>query len=122
MKVGLQLPYYTYPGGPPTLAATFARIVREAEAAGFASLWVMDHYFTLDVEGPPDLEMLECYSTRGWGSLSPRSAPGLHAWRKPSNWPTRCGGVIKAPIPAHTSRPPDQSTSPRPSNSPIRRS
>ena len=72
MKLGLQIPYFTYPGGPAALGATFARIVQEAEAAGFASLWVMDHYFQLDGWGPPDLEMLECYTTLGYAAALTR--------------------------------------------------
>ncbi len=72
MKLGLQIPYFTYPGGPAALGATFARIVQEAEAAGFASLWVMDHYFQLDGWGPPDLELLECYTTLGYAAALTR--------------------------------------------------
>src|SRR5690348_8351428 len=72
MKLGLQIPYFTYPGGPAALGATFARIVQEAEAAGFASLWVMDHYFQLDGWGSPDLAMLECYTTLGYAAAVTR--------------------------------------------------
>ena len=68
MKIGLQIPYYTYPGGPARLAETFARIVQDAEAAGFASIWVMDHYFQLDGWGPPDIEMVECYSALAYAA------------------------------------------------------
>src|SRR4051812_50065825 len=68
MKLGLQIPYYTYPGGPERLAATFGRIVQEAEAAGFYSVWVMDHYFQLDGWGPKDLEMLEAYSALSYAA------------------------------------------------------
>ena len=63
MKLGLQIPYFTYPGGPEALADNFARIVKEAEAAGFYSLWVMDHFFQLHGWGPPEYEMMEGYST-----------------------------------------------------------
>jgi len=53
MKLGLQIPYYTYPGGAPHIRETFARIVRAAEAAGFDSLWVMDHYRTASAKATP---------------------------------------------------------------------
>jgi len=45
MKIGLQIPSFTWPGGPSQIAPTLARIGRAAEEAGFASLWVMDHFF-----------------------------------------------------------------------------
>jgi F420-dependent oxidoreductase-like protein len=61
MKVGLQIPYYTYPGASGGIRETFGRIAREADAAGFYSLWVMDHYFQLSGLGPKEDEMLECY-------------------------------------------------------------
>ncbi|MDQ3930225.1 MAG: LLM class F420-dependent oxidoreductase [Chloroflexota bacterium] len=63
MKLGLQIPYYTYPGEGNRIANTFARIVQEAEAAGFYSVWVMDHFFQIESVGPKELEMLEAYST-----------------------------------------------------------
>src|SRR5690349_24612046 len=72
MKIGLQIPYFTYPGGPARLAETFGRIAQDAEAAGFHSLWVMDHYFQLDGWGPKDLEMLECYTTLGYAAALTR--------------------------------------------------
>jgi F420-dependent oxidoreductase-like protein len=68
MKIGLQIPYYTYPGGPAAIAATFGRIVREAEAAGFDSVWVMDHFFQIGGWGPPEREMLEAYSALAYAA------------------------------------------------------
>jgi F420-dependent oxidoreductase-like protein len=62
MKIGLQIPYYTYPGGPASIRETFGRIVQEAEASGFHSVWVMDHFFQISGWGPKELEMLEAYS------------------------------------------------------------
>jgi F420-dependent oxidoreductase-like protein len=69
MKISLQVPNFTYPGGPSQLAANLAEIARAADAAGFYSLWVMDHFFQIGSSerrgglGPPEDEMLECYST-----------------------------------------------------------
>jgi F420-dependent oxidoreductase-like protein len=39
-----------------------AEIARTAEDAGFASLWVMDHFFQIGMVGPPEDPMLEGYS------------------------------------------------------------
>jgi F420-dependent oxidoreductase-like protein len=63
MKIGLQVPNFTWPGGPSKISGTLADIARTADDAGFASLWVMDHFFQIGVIGPPENEMLESYST-----------------------------------------------------------
>ena len=63
MKIGLQLPSFTWPGGPSQIGPYLARIGPAAEAAGFASLWVMDHFFQIDMVGKYDEPMLEGYST-----------------------------------------------------------
>jgi F420-dependent oxidoreductase-like protein len=69
MKIGLQIPNFTYPGGPSQLAAKLADMARAADEAGFYSLWVMDHFFQIGGSerrggiGPPEDEMLESYST-----------------------------------------------------------
>ncbi|HEU0028843.1 MAG TPA: LLM class F420-dependent oxidoreductase [Ktedonobacterales bacterium] len=62
MRVGLQVPNFTYPGGPADLGARFGAIAQEAERAGFYSLWVMDHFFQIRTQGPPENEMLESWS------------------------------------------------------------
>jgi F420-dependent oxidoreductase-like protein len=62
MKVGLQVPYFTWPGGPAALGETFAGVAKRAEDAGFASFWVMDHFFQLPGLGAIDTDMLEGYS------------------------------------------------------------
>jgi F420-dependent oxidoreductase-like protein len=68
MKLGLQIPYFTYPGGPAHLGATFGRIAQDAEAAGFASFWVMDHWWQLGGWGPRNIEMLEAYSALSYAA------------------------------------------------------
>jgi F420-dependent oxidoreductase-like protein len=65
MLVGLQVPNFTWPGGPDRLGQTFGVIAERAERAGFASLWVMDHFFQIGSIGPPEHEMLE-----GWSALA----------------------------------------------------
>ena len=62
MRLGLQVPDFTWPGSPEALGQTFARIARSADASGMASLWVMDHFFQIEMVGPPEHEMLEGYS------------------------------------------------------------
>jgi F420-dependent oxidoreductase-like protein len=62
MRLGLQVPDFTWPGSPASLGPTFGRIARAAEAGGMASLWVMDHFFQIEMIGPPEHEMLEGYS------------------------------------------------------------
>ena len=66
MKLGLQIPYFTWPGGPPELGARLAEVVRTADDVGFSSIWVMDHFFQLQGLGPVELDMLEAYTTLGF--------------------------------------------------------
>jgi len=69
MKAGLQIPNFTYPGGPAQLGSKLAEIARTADDCGFASLWVMDHFFQIGDAarsrglGPAEDDMLEAYST-----------------------------------------------------------
>jgi F420-dependent oxidoreductase-like protein len=62
MRIGLQVPSFTWPGGPAEIGARLAQIGRTADDAGFYSLWVMDHFFQIGVVGPPEHPMLEGYS------------------------------------------------------------
>jgi F420-dependent oxidoreductase-like protein len=66
MKIGLQIPNFTWPGGPAKIASTLAAIARGAEDAGFYSVWLMDHFFQISMMGPPDLDMLEGYNGLGY--------------------------------------------------------
>ena len=66
MKIGLQIPDFTWPGGPPRLGADLATVARTADDAGFEFLAVMDHFFQIGVIGPPEREMLEAYTTLGY--------------------------------------------------------
>jgi F420-dependent oxidoreductase-like protein len=66
MKVGLQIPNFTWPGGPAELASTLGRIARTAEDAGFDSVWVMDHFFQIPFVGAAEMEMMESYTTLGY--------------------------------------------------------
>jgi F420-dependent oxidoreductase-like protein len=63
MKIGLQIPKFTWPGGDAAIGGKLAEIGRAAEAAGFASIWVMDHFFQLEpMLGQADEPMLESIS------------------------------------------------------------
>jgi F420-dependent oxidoreductase-like protein len=62
MKIGLQIPSFSWPGGPAALAGKLAEIARTAEDAGFASVWVMDHFFQIPMVGKAESEMLEGYA------------------------------------------------------------
>ena len=66
MKLGLQIPFFTWPGGPPALGGNLGEIARAAEGAGYDSIWVMDHFFQIPMVGPAEAEMLEAYTTLGY--------------------------------------------------------
>lgn len=72
MKIGLQIPNFTWPSGPGKIHSTLAEIAAAADEAGFASIWVMDHFFQIGgVDrraglGPAEDEMLEAYTTLGY--------------------------------------------------------
>ncbi|MFL5626635.1 MAG: LLM class F420-dependent oxidoreductase [Ktedonobacteraceae bacterium] len=65
MRLGLQVPIFTWPNGQSQLGQTFGQIAEHADKAGFYSLWVMDHFFQIGFAGSPDMEMLE-----GWSALA----------------------------------------------------
>lgn len=62
MRVGLQVPNFTWSTDQGSLGDTFALIAQRAERAGLYSLWVMDHFFQIQMVGPAEHEMLEGYS------------------------------------------------------------
>jgi F420-dependent oxidoreductase-like protein len=62
MKIGLQVPDFTWPGNPGKMGATLLDIARAADESGFYSFWVMDHFFQIPPVGPAENPMLEGYS------------------------------------------------------------
>jgi F420-dependent oxidoreductase-like protein len=62
VKIGLQVPDFTTPGGPMTLGPDFAALVRTADDVGFDVIAVMDHLFQIGMVGPPEDDMLEAYT------------------------------------------------------------
>jgi len=66
IRLGYQIPNFTYPGVPAeNLFDTIAAQAREAEAAGFDTVLVMDHFYQLPGIGAPENAMLEAYTTLG---------------------------------------------------------
>jgi F420-dependent oxidoreductase-like protein len=66
MKLGLQIPFFTWPGAAPELGSKLGEIARSAEAAGYDSIWVMDHHFQIPMIGRAEQDMLEAYTTLGF--------------------------------------------------------
>jgi F420-dependent oxidoreductase-like protein len=66
MKIGLQIPDFTWPGGPAKLSSTLAEIVQTADEGGFEFIAVMDHFWQIQAIGNPEQEMLEAYTTLGF--------------------------------------------------------
>ncbi len=62
MKLGLDIADFTWPAGPAKLGSTLGQIARTADQAGFDSIWVMDHFWQIRMNGPEHHEMLEGYS------------------------------------------------------------
>lgn len=68
MRIGLQIPSFTFSGGPERIGPAFGRMAREADQAGLHSLWVMDHFFQIGMVGPPEEPMLEGYSALAYAA------------------------------------------------------
>ena len=66
LTFGLQVPRFTWPGGSSDIAARLAAIAADAEAAGFSSIWLMDHYLQIPQVGREWDDMLEAYTTLGY--------------------------------------------------------
>jgi F420-dependent oxidoreductase-like protein len=62
MRIGLQIPSFTWPGGAAAIGPKLAEIAKTADDCGLASLWVMDHFFQIQFVGKPDEPMLEGYT------------------------------------------------------------
>jgi F420-dependent oxidoreductase-like protein len=63
MRLGYQIPNFTYPGvGSDRLFDAIAAQAKEAEASGFDTVLVMDHFYQLAMLGAPSNEMVECYT------------------------------------------------------------
>jgi len=91
VKIGLQIPSFSWPGGDAAIGATLARIAADADAAGFDSLWVMDHFFQIRGVGKPEEPMLEGFSALAFMAAHSKSATlglmvgGIH-YRQAALW------------------------------------
>lgn len=65
IRLGLQIPNFSYGTGVEQLFPTVLAQAREAESAGFDSVFVMDHFYQLPGLGSPDQPMLEAYTALG---------------------------------------------------------
>ena len=63
LEFGLQMPRFTFPGGPAETRHRLTDLAAGAEDAGFTSLWVMDHFLQIPQVGPHWEDMLESWTT-----------------------------------------------------------
>jgi F420-dependent oxidoreductase-like protein len=77
MKIGLQIVSFKWPGGREQMGPTLAEIARTADEAGFASLWLMDHFFQMDAAQfglAPEDPMLDGYTALSYMAAVTRRA------------------------------------------------
>jgi len=61
--LGYQIPNFTYPGvAAADLFDVISTQAKEAEASGFDTVLVMDHFYQLPMLGTPEQPMIECYA------------------------------------------------------------
>ena len=91
MRFGLQVYSFTWPGGPEAIGPTLARVVRDADEAGFDSIWVMDHFWQIGAPGSETEPMLEGWTALGFMAAHTQRARlglmvgGVH-YRNPGLW------------------------------------
>ena len=66
MKLGVQIPDFTWPNGPSALGPELGAVARTADRVGFDYIAVMDHFFQIRGVGPAENDMLEAYTTLGF--------------------------------------------------------
>ncbi|MEB3051785.1 LLM class F420-dependent oxidoreductase [Mycolicibacter sp. MYC123] len=65
IRLGFQIPNFSYGTPVSELFPTVIAQAREAEAAGFDAVFLMDHFYQLPMLGSPDQPMLEAYTALG---------------------------------------------------------
>ena len=91
MRFGLQVYSFTWPGGPEAISRTLARVARDADEAGFDSIWVMDHFWQIGAPGSETQPMLEGWTALGFMAAHTQRARlglmvgGVH-YRNPGLW------------------------------------
>jgi F420-dependent oxidoreductase-like protein len=66
VHIGYTINRFDWPGGSPAIRPNLLKLARAAEDGGLYSLWVMDHFFQIAVNGPAEDPMLEGYTTLGF--------------------------------------------------------
>ncbi len=91
LKLGLQVPSFTWPGGAADIGPTLGRITETADAIGLDSIWVMDHFFQIRSVGRAEEPMLEGMTALGFMAAHSQRARlglmvgGIH-YRNPALW------------------------------------
>src|SRR6476620_9200965 len=118
LNFGLQISNFTWPGGDAEIGPTFARVVETADAVGFDSIWVMDHFFQIRSVGRAEEPMLEGMTALGFmAAHSQRARLGLMVggvhYRYPGLWvkATTTLDVLSGGRPGWASAPPGTRTS-----------
>ncbi len=70
IRLGLQIPNFSYGTGVAELFPTVIAQAQEADTSGFDSVFVMDHFYQLPGLGTPDQPMLEAYTALGALSMA----------------------------------------------------
>lgn len=65
IRLALQIPNFSYGTGIAEIFPTVIAQAQEAEAAGYDSVFLMDHFYQLPGLGTPDAPMLEAYTALG---------------------------------------------------------
>jgi len=77
MKIGLQIVSFNWPGSPGDTGAKLAEIARTADDVGFESIWVMDHFFQMDMPQlglAPEEPMMDGYTALSYIAAVTRRA------------------------------------------------
>jgi F420-dependent oxidoreductase-like protein len=91
VKLGLQIPSFSWPGGGAAIGPTLGRVARQADDIGLDSIWVMDHFFQIRGVGPAEEPMLEGWTALGFLAANTTRARlglmvgGIH-YRLPGLW------------------------------------
>ena len=91
MKLSLQIPSFSWPGGAEAIGPTLGRIAGQADDVGFDTVWVMDHFFQIRSVGRSEEPMLEGWTALGFLAAQTRRARlglmvgGVH-YRLPGLW------------------------------------
>jgi F420-dependent oxidoreductase-like protein len=73
VRFGLHLSVWDLPGGPAELGPRLADVAARAEAAGFSSVWVMDHFRQIPQLGRAWEDMPESTATLGYLAAATRT-------------------------------------------------